>query len=109
MYGVGGAGGFACHLRSMPEYRRRLPHFHRDDAHLFLTRRLWGSLPGKPSPRIYPTPGHAFVAADRILHRDRSGPLWLNQPRIALFGCQFNNRWGKRERVLRAMRMGNHA
>ena len=33
MYGVGGAGGFACHLRSMPEYRRRLPHFHRDDAH----------------------------------------------------------------------------
>ena len=26
---------------------------------------------------------HAFVAADRVLHRDRSGPLWLNQPRIA--------------------------
>jgi hypothetical protein len=67
----------------MPEYRRRLPHFHRDDAYLSLTWRLWGSLPQAPVTRPYPTPGHAFVAADRVLHRDRSGPLWLNQPRIA--------------------------
>ena len=66
----------------MPGYRRRLPHFHRDGAYLFLTWRLWRSL-RKPSPRFYPTPGHAFVAADRLLHRDRSGPLWLSQPRIA--------------------------
>jgi putative transposase len=50
---------------------------------LFLTWRLWGSLPRTPSSRTYSTPGHAFVAADRILHRDRSGPLWLSQPRIA--------------------------
>ena len=82
MYGVGGAGGFACQLRSMPEYRRRRISTAMI-AHLFLTWRLWGSLPGKPSPRIDPTPGHAFVAADRILPRDRSGPLWWNQPRIA--------------------------
>jgi putative transposase len=67
----------------MPEYRRRLPHFHRDGAYLFLTWRLWGSLPRIPSPLTYPTPGHAFVAADRILHRAHSGPLWLSQPRIA--------------------------
>jgi len=67
----------------MPEYRRRLPHFHPDDTCLFLTWRLWGSLPPKPLSHRYPTPGHAFVAADRILHRDRSGPLWLGQPRIA--------------------------
>jgi hypothetical protein len=26
----------------MREYRRRLPHFHRDDVPLFLTWRLWG-------------------------------------------------------------------
>src|SRR5580658_5222660 len=81
----------------MPEYRRRLPHFHRDDAYIFLTWRLWGSLPRNSvvrsrldrqaippaPPTCYLTPGHAFAAADRILHRDCSGPLWLNQPRIA--------------------------
>jgi hypothetical protein len=66
----------------MPEYRRRLPHFHRDDAYLFLTWRLWESLQA-PVTRPHPRPGYAFVAADRVLHRDRSGPLWLNQPRIA--------------------------
>jgi putative transposase len=82
---------------SMPEYQRRLPHFHRDDAYLFLTWRLWGSLPRKQvstphvtcqakpavTPTLYPTPGHAFVAADRILDRDRFGPLWLSRSRIA--------------------------
>jgi REP element-mobilizing transposase RayT len=68
---------------AMPEYRRRLPHFHHYDADLFLTWRLWGSLPSRWSSHIYPTPGHAFVAADRSLHRDRSGPLWLEEPRIA--------------------------
>src|SRR5271168_3102115 len=72
------AGGTACQATTiMPEYRRRLRHFHRDDAYLFLTWRLWGSLPRKlaPSlqvgwqakppapPKLYPTPGHAFVAA----------------------------------------------
>jgi len=67
----------------MTEYRRRLPHFHPDDAYFFLTWRLYGSLPSKPLSSPYPTPGHAFVAADRALHRDRSGPLWLKEPGIA--------------------------
>ena len=67
----------------MREYRRRLPHFHPDDAYLFLTWRLWGSLPAGLPSRPYPTPGHAFVAADRALARDRSGPVWLQDPRIA--------------------------
>jgi putative transposase len=67
----------------MLEYRRRLPHFHPDDAYLFLTWRLWGSLPSKPASGPYATPGHAFVAADRSLHRDRSGPLWLKEAPIA--------------------------
>ena len=67
----------------MPEYRRRLPHFHPDDAYLFLTWRLWGSLPVPPPSRLYPTPGHAFVAADRALAPATAGPVWLNDPRIA--------------------------
>jgi REP element-mobilizing transposase RayT len=72
-----------ANLLPMSEYRRRLPHFHPDDADLFLTWRLLGSLPSKPSSHPYPTPGQAFAAADRALHRNRSGPLWLKEPRIA--------------------------
>ena len=67
----------------MLEYRRNLPHFHPDDAYIFLTWRLWGSLPATRKKELYPTPGHAFVAADRALHRHSSGPAWLNGPRIA--------------------------
>jgi hypothetical protein len=46
----------------MLEYRRRLPHFQPDDAYLFVTWRLWGSLPANRQKATYPTPGHAFVA-----------------------------------------------
>ena len=67
----------------MPEYRRKLPHFHPDDSYLFVTWRLWGSLPRRRSYIVYPTAGHAFVAEDRALDRDTSGPLWLKDPRIA--------------------------
>jgi putative transposase len=67
----------------MAEYRRRLPHFHPDDAYLFLTWRLWGSLPALPPSHLYPTRGHAFVAADRALEHNRTGPVWLKDPRIA--------------------------
>jgi len=68
---------------TMTEYRRRLPHFHPDDAYLFLTWRLWGSLPVQPSTRRFPTTGHAFVAVDRALEQNRTGPVWLKDPRIA--------------------------
>jgi putative DNA methylase len=67
----------------MPEYTRRLPHFHPEDAYLFLTWRLWGSLPAKVETHHYATPGHAFAAADRELDRHNSGPLWLKDTRIA--------------------------
>jgi putative transposase len=67
----------------MPEYQRKLPHFHPDDTWLFLTWRLKGSMPAKPDSIIYSTPGHAFVAQDRILDRGSTGPRWLHDPRIA--------------------------
>jgi len=67
----------------MPEYRRRLPHIHLCDTHLFITWRLWGSLPARSGPIIYATPGQAFAAQDRILDRRSSGPLWLKDARIA--------------------------
>ncbi len=67
----------------MAGYRRRLPHLHPDDGHLFLTWRLFGSMPGRMSAIVHPTAGHAFVASDRILDRCGSGPVWLRDHRIA--------------------------
>ena len=68
-------------------YHARLPqkitHFQPNDAYLFLTWRLWGSLPGKVDLTVYSTPGHAFIAHDRALDGRASGPLWLRDSRIA--------------------------
>lgn len=69
-------------LLFMLEYRRRLPHLHPDRAYIFLTWRLLGLLPAMPEAS-YPTPGHAFAAVDRVLHRLNSGPQYLRGPRIA--------------------------
>ena len=67
----------------MRQYRRKLPHLQPEDFWLFLTWRLWGSLPPLLVPTRYPTAGQAFVAEDRVLARQRSGPLWLRDARIA--------------------------
>jgi len=67
----------------MPEYRRRLPHFHPNDACLFVTWRLWGSLPARRDLTRFPTPRHAFAVQDRVLDRHPSGPRWLHDPRVA--------------------------
>jgi putative transposase len=66
----------------MAEYRRKLPHFHPDGAHLFVTWRLEGSLPVSSSKVIYATPGQAFAAQDRALAQSR-GPTWLTDTRVA--------------------------
>ena len=79
---LGGAGESPARA-NMLEYRRRLPHFQPDDAYLFVTWRLWGSLPVCRQRAIYPSPGHAFAATDRVLDRQCSGPLWLKDRRIA--------------------------
>lgn len=65
------------HLNHL-EYRRNLPHFQPDGAALFITFRLYGTLP-LASGRD----GRAFAAADRELERTPSGPSWLKQPRVA--------------------------
>ena len=65
----------------MAEYRRRLPHFHPDGKHLFVTWRLHGPLPAVPKV-IYTTPGHAFAVEDRALARSH-GRLWLSDARVA--------------------------
>jgi putative transposase len=67
-------------------YRRRLPHWQPDRVPIFVTWRLYGSLPTSVSR--YPatparTEGQRFLAGDREMDRTCSGPMWLKDPRVA--------------------------
>lgn len=64
------------------EYRRHLPHFHPEGRYLFVTWRLYGSLPKKQPEILQATPGHAFAAADRTLAGNREN-CWLEDKRVA--------------------------
>ena len=69
-------------------YRRNLPHWHPEGATLFLTWRLYGSLPSSyRTAKIgcaTDSPGKRFKCLDAILDKAATGPLWLNDPRAAL-------------------------
>jgi putative transposase len=72
-------------------YARNLPHWHPEGQALFITWRLYGSLPKEVlhamesdrTNKKKPSAGKAFRDADRLLDRAQSGPLWLKDPRIA--------------------------
>jgi putative transposase len=65
-------------------YRRRLPHVRQTDRSVFLTWRLYGSLPpNRHFDAATLTSGQAFVALDRLLDEARSGPLYLRRAAIA--------------------------
>src|SRR5260370_35173048 len=88
----------------MAFYRRNLPHWHPEGASLFLTWRLFGSLPadarsrarlegkGKSTARIGcatkppNSRGRVFKLGDSLLAKADKGPLWLKDPRVAGFG-----------------------
>jgi REP element-mobilizing transposase RayT len=62
---------------------RRLPHLYFRSRFIFVTWRLYGSLPkGRVFPREL-TFGEVFVAVDRLLDNARTGPTYLNRPEIA--------------------------
>jgi hypothetical protein len=67
----------------MSFYRRDLPHWHPDAAHLFATWRLHGSLPLDLFPPVPIKSGKAFAWMDRHLDEARTGPLWLTREEIA--------------------------
>jgi putative transposase len=60
------------------EYRRKLPHFQPDGATLFITFRLYDTI-----PLCFGRDGRAFAIADRQLERTTLGPDWLKRPLIA--------------------------
>jgi REP element-mobilizing transposase RayT len=64
--------------------RRRLPHLHAIGEPLFITFRLYGSLPANRAfPNSNLTSGEAFVAMDRVLDQARRGPTFLRRPDVA--------------------------
>src|SRR5690242_4719386 len=68
----------------MEFHQRRLPHYSAIGRPIFVTWRLFGSLPpGRAFPAAELGSGRAFAAMDRLLDEGRTGPLYLKQPRIA--------------------------
>jgi hypothetical protein len=63
-------------------YERVLRHWHPQEAWLFVTCCLFGSLPVWKRPE-QATPGEAFRNMDRLLDMDNTGPVWLKDPRVA--------------------------
>ncbi|HTB11304.1 MAG TPA: transposase [Bryobacteraceae bacterium] len=66
----------------MSYYRRKLPHWQPDGKPIFLTWRLFGSLPRGKVPESLKE-GQRFVLADRQLDAARSGPVFLKDPQVA--------------------------
>jgi putative transposase len=63
-------------------HRRRLPHYHAIGQPIFLTWRLYGSLPANRSFPAVTDSGRAFVTIDHILDNACTGPLFLKRPEI---------------------------
>ena len=67
----------------MSFYRRKLPHWDPGGKPIFLTWRLFGSLPAATFPDSHLTEGERFRDLDRQMDCASSGPMWLKDPRIA--------------------------
>ena len=76
----------------MTFYRRNLPHWHPEDRPIFLTWRLYKSLPASlikqacTAKSVCATkipPGRRFQMLDAVLDQATTGPLWLKNPQVA--------------------------
>jgi hypothetical protein len=73
-------------------YRRKLPHWQPEGASIFLTWRLFGSLPAHlrtasqndQQDKTKDSPGKRFKLLDAALDKAQLGPHWLDDPRVAL-------------------------
>jgi REP element-mobilizing transposase RayT len=83
----------------MTFYRRNLPHWQPDGKSIFITWRLYGSLPASFIRRrrtgrnacatntegSEDSPGREFVRLDAALDSAKRGPLWLANPEFAAY------------------------
>ena len=103
-----------CIMRTMTYYERNLPHWHPDGRKIFLTWRLYGSLPDDVIASLHKSDAPAskkFLRAERFLDQSEFGPLWLREPQVAsaveasiLHGAQPLNQY----RLLAYAVMPNH-
>ena len=74
----------AKHYTNAPEYRRHLPHIFDLGQPVFVTWRLFGSLPpNRAFPDASVNSGKAFATMDLLPDQGASGPLHLKIPAIA--------------------------
>jgi len=83
----------------MTFYRRNLPHWHPEGKSIFITWRLYGSLPASlmrerrtgrnncatNTSESEDSPGREFVRLDAALDSAKRGPLWLASPEFAAY------------------------
>lgn len=72
----------------MTYYERNLPHWLPEGRAIFLTWRLYGSLPGevvRQLRKLEKEPGKQFLTADQRLDAAATGPRWLSDPEIAAY------------------------
>jgi putative transposase len=71
----------------MSDYHRNLPHWLPEGHAIFLTWRLYGSLPTCVLQQLRAekilTAGQEFAQTDNLLDRPKTGPLWLKDTRVA--------------------------
>jgi hypothetical protein len=96
-------------VRPMPEYRRRLPHFQPEETYLFLTWRLWVSLPKMPASVPHPNRRPSVCGS-----KPGVGPSLLRTPLVKTAsdcrpGRRGDSDWRGRETLLRTRRLGGHA
>ena len=71
---------------SVDFYQRNLPHWQPGECSVFITWRLFGSLPAgfaQHLRKLAKEPGKQFLAADRKLDEACVGPSWLRDSEIA--------------------------
>src|SRR5260370_10796040 len=83
----------------MSFYRRNLPHWHPEGKSIFITWRLYGSLPASVLRKMRTgrnacatntaesenSPGKQFLQLDAALDSAKHGPLWLASPEFAAY------------------------
>jgi putative transposase len=71
----------------MTYYSRDLPHWHPPGKDIFLTWRLYGSLPltfmRRQQSNVKSTARERFRATEAELDKALNGPVWLKDPRVA--------------------------
>jgi putative transposase len=73
-------------------YRRNLPHFHPPETAIFLTWRLFGSIPRERMAELEAAKRisacEEFRVVEKILDAAESGATWLRDPHVARVVCE---------------------